>query len=227
MSTRISARNLQQTLLRFALVLAASWIVSHPLRAQVQIQSEPPDASTTVTDRASSPRAFSFVNVGVFAGRSGAANGPSGFVEFDPIRWFGVGLFASESTGAQNMYGGRAYGWSFSSGLLFAVHLPAIKGVEISPFGQAGFNHDHGRLIIPAGDGIFFRDGDNPERYTWTVGPCIERPLFKNGPHWSVRVGKNFGPVTAAQHGGGVYAVGGFVLPMDHPITLVKSFKRF
>lgn len=171
---------------------------------------------------------FSHINLGLFWGRSGAANGPSGFVEFDPIRWFGVGVFASDSWGAANMYGGRAYGWSFTGGLLFAVHPPKIKGFDISPFAQVGFNHDHGRLIIPLGiPGVYWKDGDNPERYTWTVGPSISRQLFKNGPSCSFRIGKNFGPVTAAQHGGGLYAVGGLILPLDHPIALAKSFRRF
>lgn len=172
--------------------------------------------------------AFSHINLGLLWGRSGAANGPAGFVEFDPIRWFGVGLFAADSWGAQNMYGGRASGWSFSGGLLFAVHPPKIKGFDISPFAQVGFNHDHGRLVIPLGvPGMYWSDGDNPERYTWTVGPAISRQLFKNGPSWSFRIGRNFGPVTAAQHGGGIYAVGGLVFPLDHPLRLAKSFIRF
>jgi len=103
-------------------------------------------------------------------------------VEFDPIRWFGVGVFASESSGAQSMYGGRAYGWSFTRGLLLTMHPPAVKGLRISPFAQVGFNHDHGRLIIPLGiPGMYWKDGDNPERYTWTVGPSVERPSSKMG----------------------------------------------
>lgn len=173
-------------------------------------------------------RNFSLVKLGLLWGRSGAANGPNGYIEFDPIRWFGVGLFAADSSGAANMYGGRAYGWSFTGGLLFVVHPPRIKGFEISPFAQVGFNHDHGRLIIPLGmPGLYWKDGDNPERYTWTVGPSISRQLFKNGPSWDFRIGKNFGPVTAAQHGGGIYAVGGLVFPLDHPLELVRSFRRF
>jgi hypothetical protein len=57
------------------------------------------------------------------------------------------------------MYGGRAYAWSFSTGLLFTMHPPAVKGFTISPFAQFGFNHDHGRLTIPMGDGIYWKDG--------------------------------------------------------------------
>jgi hypothetical protein len=218
--------NFQKAFLQLALLLFGCCIIWNPARAQDQIQSTPAQESPAVEGQ-STPRNFSIVNIGLFAGRSGAAIGPSGLVEFDPVRWFGVGVFASESSAAQNMYGGRAYGWSFSTGLLFTVHPPTIKGFTISPFAQVGFNHDHGRLIIPMGDGVYWKDGDNPERYTWTVGPSIERPLFKNGPRLSLRIGKNFGPVTAAQHGGGLYAVGGFVLPMDHPIALIKSFRGF
>lgn len=180
-----------------------------------------------VSEQAPQPK-FSHINLGLFWGRSGAAAGPAGFVEFDPIRWFGVGLFAADSWGAQNMYGGRASGWSFTGGLLFAIHPPKIKGFDISPFAQVGFNHDHGRLVIPMGvPGVYWSDGDNPERYTWTVGPSISRQLFKNGPSWSFRIGKNFGPVTAAQNGAGIYAVGGLVFPLDHPLRLAKSFVRF
>lgn len=195
--------------------------------------AQEPDAASggkriePIAERKPAPK-FSHINLGLFWGRSGAANGPSGFVEFDPIRWLGVGVFASDSSGAANMYGGRAYGWSFTGGLVFAVHPPKIKGFDISPFAQAGFNHDHGRLIIPLGiPGMYWKDGDNPERYTWTVGPSVSRQLFKNGPSWSFRIGRNFGPVTAAQHGGGLYAVGGLVFPLDHPIALAKSFGRF
>lgn len=208
-------------LIQLLLPLLAVAVPAPSLFAQgVQPPSNPP----AINLQTEPEHTFSFVNVGLFAGRSGAANGPSGLVEFDPVRWFGVGLFASESSGGANMYGGRASSWSFSAGLLFTVHPRPVKKFLISPFAQVGFNHDHGRLIIPEGQGIYFRDGDDPENYTWTVGPSIERPLFKNGPRWSIRFGRNFGPVTAAQHGGGIYAVAGFVLPLGHPVALVKSF---
>lgn len=193
---------------------------------EIQAPVNPPPIQVHNTDQQPS-NDHSFLNLGLLWGRSGAANGPTGFFEFDPMHWFGVGLFASESSGAQNMYGGRASGWSFTGGLLFTGHLPEMRGFRISPFAQVGFNHDHGRLIIPLGNGLYWSDGDNPERYTWTVGPSIERRLFKNGPLGSFRIGKNFGPVTAAQHGGGIYAVAGLEFPLDHPVRLLKSFARF
>ena len=219
-------------------VLSANWIFASALAALLSVSAasafaQEPQIATgartvqPIAQQKPAPK-FSHINLGLFWGRSGAANGPSGYLEFDPMRWFGVGLFASDSSGEKNMYGGRAYGWSFTGGLLLAIHPPKVKGFEISPFAQVGFNHDHGRLIIPLGiPGVYWKDGDNPERYTWTVGPSISRQLFRNGPSWEFRVGKNFGPVTAAQHGGGLFAVGGLVFPLDHPLALAKSFVRF
>jgi hypothetical protein len=90
---RICVWNFQKAFLHLALLLFGCCMIVNPARAQDQIQPAPSQPNPAA-QRQSTAGNFSILNVGVFAGRSGAANGPSGLGEFDPVRWFGVGAFA-------------------------------------------------------------------------------------------------------------------------------------
>jgi len=61
---------------------------------------------------------------------------------------------------------------------------------------------------------------------TWGLGVMVDRAIVKDGPRWAVRAGRNFGAGPSVQNAGGVYAVGGVIFPLDHPVLLGRSFKR-
>jgi hypothetical protein len=167
-----------------------------------------------------------FARAGFFFGRTGAAIGSSGYLEINPSRWLGVCAFASQSRAAAVAEGGRAQSWGFSTGACLTAHLPEVKGFLISPFVQMTYENNHNRIVIPLGNGAFYRDGDNRQRRLWLVGPAVDRAIVKNGPRWAVRVAKNFGKGPTVQNAAGLYVVGGVIFPLDHPVELGRSFRR-
>ena len=160
-------------------------------------------------------------------GRSGSALGSSVYVEINPLRWFGVCAFASQSEATSKQFGGMAHDWDFSTGVCVTAHAPEMKGFLISPFVQMGYQNNHERIAIPIGPGAFYRDGDDHTRRQWLVGPAIDRAIVKNGPRWAVRIARDFGKGPAAEDAHGLYVVGGVIVPLDHPVELAKSFRRF
>jgi hypothetical protein len=167
----------------------------------------------------------SFLRVGLFAGRTGTALGPSGYVEINPIRWVGVCAFASRSNATSSTDGGSAHDWDFSTGLCATAHAPEIKGILISPFVQMSYQNNHSRFAMPQADGTIYREADDHLRRQWTVGAGIDRAIVRNGPRWAMRIGKNFGSGPAVDNARGLYLVGGLILPLDHPIELARSLR--
>ena len=105
------------------------------------------------------------------------------------------------------------------------AHAPEIKGLLISPFVQMSYQNDHERIAIPMGNGAFYKDGEDHLGRLWSAGASIDRAIVKNGPRWAVRIGKNFGKGPAVENAWGLYVVGGIILPLDHPMRLMNSFR--
>jgi hypothetical protein len=195
-----------------------------PVFAQQQPNSQP--ATQTASQNSAS---FSFLKFGLFMGRSGTAVGPNGYLEFNPVRWAGICAVVAQSSAAANADGGRAHDWDFSSGLCATGHLPPLKGLLISPFAQLEYENNHERIAIPiapdVAPNLYFTDGDNHMRRQWILGAMFDRAIMKNGPHWALRIGRDYGKGPAAQNAEGLYCVSGLLFPLDHPVRLAKSFK--
>jgi hypothetical protein len=168
----------------------------------------------------------SFARAGVFLGRTGSALGSGAYVEVNPIRWVGVCAFAAHSRATFVTEGKPVQDWDSTIGVCVTSHLPMWKGFLISPFLQMAYQSDHDRVDIPLGNGATYRYEQNQMYRLWTAGPSIDRAIVKDGPRWQVRIGENFGNGPAVKRAGGVYAVGGVIFPLDHPVKLGRSFKR-
>jgi len=164
-----------------------------------------------------------FVRLGLLAGRTGTALGPSAYVEINPLRWAGFCAFAARSNATANSDGGRAHDWDFSTGACVTAHAPSLKGVLVSPFLQVEYLNNHERFAMPLADGTFYRDSDDRIRRQWTVGTTVDRAIVRSGPHWAIRVGRNFGRGPATNNADGLYLVGGLIFPLDHPKGLARS----
>jgi hypothetical protein len=168
----------------------------------------------------------SFLRAGAFYGRTGDALGISGNVEINPVWWLGFCAFASHSRATSVTEDGPVVDWDVAVGACATAHLPEVKGFLISPFVQMSYQSDHNRVDIPLGDGTTFRVQQDQMNHLWAVGTAIDRAIVKNGPRWAVRIGKNFGAGPAVENVGGLYAVGGVIFPLDHPVLLERSFRR-
>jgi len=168
-----------------------------------------------------------FARIGLLAGRTGTALGPSGYVEINPIRWVGFCAIVSRSNATSDPDGGRARDWDFSTGACVTAHAPQIKGFLISPFLQMEYLNNHERFAMAEADGIIYRDSDDRLRRQWTVGTSVDRAIVRNGPRWAIRLGKNFGRGPASSEAGGLYFVGGLIIPLDHPKMLGRSLGMF
>jgi hypothetical protein len=169
----------------------------------------------------------SFLRAGYFYGRSGTATGPTVYVEANPIRWVGVCAIVAKSHASSGVDGGTAQLWDSSAGGCFSGHLPMFKGLLISPFGQVLNQRTRDVISIPLGGGQFYVDGQLHTSPVWTFGSAIDRAIVKDGPHWAVRIGRNVGQGDSAKYAGGIYAIGGVIFPLDHPVALGRSFRRF
>ena len=166
------------------------------------------------------------LRTGLFFGRTGTAEGPSLYLEVNPIRWVGFCGILSHSKTTYGIDGGKARVTDISTGACVTLHSPEIKGFLISPFGQISHQDEHNRIAIPLPDGTIYHDGDNNLHHIWTAGTTVDRAIIRNGPRWVVRVGKNFGDGPAVHNAEGLYFVGGVIVPLDHPVELRRSFQR-
>ena len=176
-------------------------------------------------DRTNEDR-VSVIRVGGFFGRTGSAIGSSAYAEVNPIRWVGLCGFAAHSRDTTINQGDPVVEWDSTVGGCVTSHLPSFMGILISPFAQYTIQCDHNRVSIPLGDGTNYVSTQNQTNHLWTAGSSIDRAIVKDGPRWIARIGKNFGQGPAAQHGSGLYLVGGVVFPLDHPVKLARSFPR-
>ncbi len=166
------------------------------------------------------------VRVGFLFGRTGDAAGSSVYLEINPVRWLGLCAFAAQSRAESATDDGLVQQWDSSSGACVTTHLPQWKGFLISPFAQFSHQREHVHIAIPVGGGASYTELDNKTHLLWGLGVSTDRAIVKNGPRWAIRVGRNFGAGPAVRNGGGVYAVGGVIFPLDHPVLLGRSFKR-
>jgi len=166
------------------------------------------------------------VRAGLYYGRTGTALGTGVSLEVNPIRWFGLCAFGSQSRATTVNENDPVKEWDAVFGACATTHLPQMKGFLISPFFQWAYQSDHQRVDIPLSDGTIYQETHGEIHHLWTVGSAVDRAIVTNGPRWMVRVGRNIGSGPAAQHAGGLYAVGGIVFPLDHPVELARSFRR-
>lgn len=166
------------------------------------------------------------VSVGFLFGRTGDATGSSAYLEINPVRWLGFCAFAAQSRATSTTDDGLVHEWDSSSGGCITTHFPLWKGFLISPFAQFSHQRDHVHIAFPLSGGATDAEMDSSTHRLWGAGVMVDRAILKNGPHWAVRAGRNFGPGPAVQNAGGVYAVGGVIFPLDHPVLLGRSFKR-
>jgi hypothetical protein len=167
-----------------------------------------------------------FVRAGLFYGRTGTAQGPSGYLEVNPIRWLGLCAFASRSQATSASDGGTEEAWDFSTGGCVTAHFPQVKGFLISPFVQMTYEKEHDRFTMLLDDGTLYKDGQDHVRHLLTPGVSVDRAIMKNGPRWAMRIGENFGSGPAAKNGRGLYLVGGVIFPLSHPAELGRPFRR-
>ena len=167
------------------------------------------------------------VRAGLYYGRTGTALGTGVSLEVNPIRWFGLCGFASRSRATTVNENLPVEEWDTAVGACATAHLPEVKGFLISPFAQWAQQSDHNRVNIPLGDGTTYQQTQGQMHHLWTVGSAVDRAIVSNGPRWAVRIGRNIGSGPAAENAGGLYAVGGIIFPLDHPIELGRSFRRF
>ncbi len=163
---------------------------------------------------------------GLFYGRTGIAEGPSGYLEINPFPWLGFCAIVSHSHTTHEIVGGHAQVSDLSTGACLTAHLPEMKGFLISPFVQMAYQNEHIRTVMPLDDGTFDQYADDRVRRVWTVGPTIDRAITKNGPRWVIRIARNFGDSPAVKNAGGLYFVGGLIFPLDHPVELGRSLRR-
>jgi len=164
-----------------------------------------------------------FVRVALLAGRTGTALGPSGSIEINPFRYVGFCAFAAQSDATSDPGGGRAHDWDFSTGACVTGHTPLMKGFMISPFLQFEYLNNHERFIMAEANGAIYRDGADNMRRQWTFGSQVDRAIVRNGPRWALRIGRNIGKGPSSSEAGGLYFVGGLILPLDHPKLLARS----
>ena len=166
------------------------------------------------------------VSVGFLFGRTGDAVGSSAYLEINPVRWLGFCAFAAQSRATSATEDGLVQEWDSSSGGCITTHFPQWKGFLISPFAQFSHQRDHVHIAFPLSEGAMDAEMDSRTHRLWGLGVMVDRAIVKNGPRWVVRAGRNFGAGPAVQNAGGVYAVGGVIFPLDHPVLLGRSFKR-
>ncbi len=171
-------------------------------------------------------RDVAFLRAGYFYGRSGTAEGSTGYLELNPSRWVGFFGLVSHSRNESEVDGGQAAAWDVISGVGVTAHAPELKGFLFSPFFQIEYQCAHDTFTLPLGDGTSYEDARGNRRHLFTVGASVDRAIVKNGPRWAARVGRNLGDGLAVNNAGGLYLVGGIIFPLDHPVELGRSFKK-
>jgi len=166
------------------------------------------------------------VSVGFLFGRPGDATGSSAYLEINPVRWLGFCAFAAQSRVTSATDDGLVHEWDSSYGGCITTHFPQWKSFRISPFAQFSHQRDHVHIAFPLSDGAVDAEMDSKTHQLWGLGVMVDRAIVKNGPRWAVRAGRNLGAGPAVQNAAGVYAVGGVIFPLDHPVLLGRSFKR-
>jgi hypothetical protein len=166
------------------------------------------------------------VSLGFLFGRTGDATGSSAYLEINPLRRLGFCAFAAQSRATSATDDGLVHEWDSSAGGCITTHFPQWQGFLVSPFAQFSHQRDHVDIAFPLSDGAMDAEMDSKTHQLWGLGVMVDRAIVKNGPRWAVRAGRNFGAGPAVQNAGGVYAVGGVIFPLDHPVLLGRSFKR-
>jgi hypothetical protein len=186
------------------------------LASSVPAQQRPSPASERV----------SFVRAGFLFGRTGTSVGSSVYLEMNPVRWLGFCAFAGQSRAISRQVEGLVHAWDSSTGACIITHVPQWKGFLLSPFAQFLHQRDHQHIDFPQPDGTTYSETISQTHRLWGLGLSVDRAIVKDGPRLAVRIGRDFGGGPAVKDGAGVYAVGGVIFPLDHPVALGRSFRR-